>query len=94
MNPIEMSLVFISILQEDENVVDVHPKEDPQVVPKDIIHDALERRWRNTEAKGHTNPFEGAKLCVVDGFLDIFVMDSHLMEPTDKVYPRKNSETP
>ena len=83
-----MSLVFISIFREDENVVDVHPYENPQVVSKDIIHDTLERSWRVTEAKGHNNAFEGAKLCVQGSFLDIFVMDSNLMEPTDKVYLR------
>ena len=56
------------------------------MVSKDIIHDALERRLRVTEAKGHNNPFEGAKLCVEGGFLDIFAVDSNLVEPADKVY--------
>ena len=93
MYQIKMSLMLISILREDENVVDVHPYENPQVVSKDIIHDALEGRWRVTEAKGHNNPFECAKLCVEGGFLDIFVMDSNLMEPTDKVCLRKHDGT-
>ena len=88
MYQIWMSLVFLSIFGEEEDVVDVHPYEYPPVVLKDIIHDALERRWRVTEAKGHNNPFEGAKLCVEGGSLDIFVMDSNLMESTDKVYLR------
>ena len=57
-----MLLVFIRILREGKNVVDVHPYENIQVVSKDIIHDAFERRWRVTEAKGHNNPLEGAKL--------------------------------
>ena len=86
MYQIEMSLVFIRILREDENVVDVHPYEDPQVVSKDTIHDALKRRWRVTEAKGHNNPFNGAKLCVEGGFLHIFVGDSDLVESANKVY--------
>ena len=86
MYQIQMSLVFLSILREDENVVDVHPYENLQVVSKDITHDALEDRWRVKKAKAHNNPFEGVKLCVEGGFLDIFVMDSNLMEPTDKVY--------
>ena len=94
MYQIEMLLVFLSILREDKNVVDVHPYQNPQVVSKDIIYDALERRWRVTEAKGHNNPFEGAKLCVEGGFLDIFIMDSNLMEPTDKVYLLKYGGTP
>ena len=85
MYQIEMSLVFIRILREDEDVVDVHPYKDPQVVSKDTIRDALERRWRITEAKGHNNPLEGAKSCVEGGFLDIFVLDSDLAEPTNKV---------
>ena len=54
----------------------------------------LERRWHVTEAKGHNDPFEGAKLSVEGGFLDMFVMDSNLMEPTDKVYLRKHGGTP
>ena len=94
MYQIEKSLVFIRILQEDEDVVNVHPYKDPQVVSKDIIHDALERRWRITEAKGHNNPLEGAKLRVEGGFLDIFVLDSDLVEPTNKVDLRKNGGTP
>ena len=91
---IEMSLVFIRIFREGEDVVDVHPYKDPQVVWKDIIHGALERRWRITEAKGHNNPLEGAKLCVEGGFLDIFVVDSDLVEPTNKVDLRKYGRTP
>ena len=51
MYQIEMSLVFIRILREDEDVVDVHPYKDPQVFSKDIIHDMLERRWCITQAK-------------------------------------------
>ena len=94
MYQIEMSLVLIRNLREDENVVDVHPYANPQVVWKDIIHDALERRWRVTEAKGHNNPFDGGKLCVEGSFLDIFVMDSNLVEPADKVYLRKYGGTP
>ena len=77
--------MFVRILREDEDVVNVHPYKDPQVVWKDIVHDALERRWRITEAKGHNNPLEGAKLCVEGGFVDIFVLNSDLVEPTNKV---------
>ena len=85
MYQVEVSLVFVRILREDEDVVNVHPYKDPQVVSKDIVHGALERRWRITEAKGHNNPLEGAKLCVEGGFLDIFVLNSDLVEPTNKV---------
>ena len=85
MYQVEVSLVFVRILREDEDVVNVHPYQDPQVVSKDIVHDALECRWRITEAKGHNNPLEGAKLCVEGGFLDIFVLNSDLVEPTNKV---------
>ena len=76
MYQVEVSLVFVRFLREDEDVVNVHPYKDPQVVSKDIVHDGLERRWRITEAKGHNNPLEGAKLCVEGGFLDIFVLNS------------------
>ena len=85
MYQVEVSLVFDCILREDEDVVNVHPYKDPQVVSKDIVHDALERRWRITEAKGHNNPLEGAKFCVEGGFIDIFVLNSDLVEPTNKV---------
>ena len=94
MYQIEMSLVFIRILREEEDVVDVHPYKDPQVVSEDIIHDALERPGRITEAVGHNSPLEGAKLCVEGGFPDIFVVDSHLVEPTNKVDLRKYGGTP
>ena len=94
MYQIEMSYVFIHILSEDEDVVDVHPYEHPQVVSQDIIHDVLKRGWRVTEAKGHDSPFEGAKWCVEGGFLDIFVVDSDLVEPANKVYLRKYGGTP
>ena len=86
--------MFIRILQEDEDVVHVHPYKDPQLVPKDIIHDALQRQWRVTESKGHNNPLEGAKLCVEGGFLDIYVVDSDLVKPTNKVDLRKYGGTP
>ena len=56
MYQIEMLLVFIRILREDEDVVDVHPYKDPQVVSKDIIHGALERRRRITESKRALQP--------------------------------------
>ena len=94
MYQIEMSLVFIRLLREDEDVVNVHPYKDPQVVSKDIIHDALERRWRITEAKGHNNPPEGAQFRVEGGFLDIFVVHSDLVGPTNKVDLRKDGGTP
>ena len=45
MYQIEMLLLFIRICRENKNVIDVRPYKDPQVVSKDIIHDALERRW-------------------------------------------------
>ena len=86
--------MFISILREDKDIVDLHPYKDPQVVSKDIIHDALERRRRITEAKGHNNPLEGAYLCVEGGFLDIFIVDSDLVEPTNKVDLPKYGGTP
>ena len=85
MYQVEVSLVFVRILREDEDVVNVHQYKDPQVVSKDIVHDALERPWRIAEAKGHNNPVEGAKLCVEGGFLDILVLNSDLVEPTNKV---------
>ena len=43
MYQIKMLLVLICILREDEDVVAVHPYKGPQMVSKDIIHDALER---------------------------------------------------
>ena len=94
MYQVRMSLVFIRILREDEDVVDVHPYKDPQMLSKDIIQNALERRWRITEAKGHNNPLEGAKLRVEGGFLDIFVVDSDLVEPNNRVNFPKYGGTP
>ena len=37
MYQVEVSLVFVRILREDEDVVNVHPYKDPQVVSKDIM---------------------------------------------------------
>ena len=85
MYQMEMSLVFIRILREDKDVVNVQPYKNSQVVSKDIIQDTLKRRWRITEAEWHNNPLEGAKLCVEGSFLDIFVVDSDPVEPTNKV---------
>ena len=65
MYQIEMSLVFISILREDENAVDVHPFENPQVVSKDIIHDASERRLRVPEAEKSITTHSKAPNCVL-----------------------------
>ena len=56
---IEVSLVFLSILRENEDVVHVHPYKNFEVVSKDVIYDTLERLWRLAEAKGHNHPFEG-----------------------------------
>ena len=39
MYQVEVSLVFVRILREDEDVVNVHPYKDPQVVSKDIVYD-------------------------------------------------------
>ena len=86
MYQIEMSLVFIRILRSYKNIVDVHPQDDPQVVSKGIVHNAL--------AKEHKNPLEGAKLCVESGFLDIFVVDLDLVKPTNKVDLQKYGGTP
>ena len=94
MYQIEMSLVFVSILRENEAVVDVHPYKNPQVVSNNVIYDTLECRWRIAEAQGHNNPFEGRKLRVEGDCSDIFVMDLNLVEPTDKIYLRKDVGTP
>ena len=71
----------------------IHPKI-PKVVSKDVFYDTLERRWHVAEAKGYNNPFKGSQLLAEGGFLDIFVMDSDLVEPTDRVYLRKDCGTP
>ena len=94
MYQIEVSLVFLSVLQENENVVDVYPYKNPQLVSKNVIYDKLECPWCIAEARGHNNPFEGSKLRVEGGFFDIFVMDSNLVEPTDKIYLREDGGTP
>ena len=94
MYQIEMSLVFIRILREDEDVVIVQPYGDPQMVSKDNIQDALERPWRITDAEGHNNPLEGAKLCVEGGFLNTFVVDSDLGNPLPRLIFENTVEPP
>ena len=90
----EMSLAFVRILREGEDVFDVHPYKNPQVVSKDILQNALKRRFRITESKGRNNPLEGAKLCVKGSFVDILVMDLDLVEPTNKLDLQKYGGTP
>ena len=77
--------MFLGVLGENEDVVNIHPYKNPQVVSKNIIDDALERRWCIAEVKGHKNPLEGPELRDEGSVFDIFVLDSNLMEPTDKV---------
>ena len=86
--------MLLSVLGETEDVVDVHPNENPRVVSKNVICDTLECRCRIVEAKGHNNPFKGLKLRVERGFFDFFVIDSYLMKPTDKIYLRKDGGPP
>ena len=86
MYQIEVSLVFFSILRENDNVLDVHPYENPQVVSKNVIYHMLECQWCIAEAKGPNDTFQGPKLRVEGGFSDISVMDPNLVEPTDKMY--------
>ena len=76
--------MFTSILREDEDVIDIHPYKNPQVVSKNVIDDTLECRWCIAEVEAHNNPFEGPKLRVEGSFFDIFVMDSNLVGPSDK----------
>ena len=49
------------------------------------MDDALECGWCIAEAGGHKDPFKGSKLRVEGSLLDIFVVDSNLVGPTDKV---------
>ena len=94
MYPIEVSLVFLSVPRENEDIVDVHPYENHQVVSMDVIYDTSECRWRIAEAKGPNNPLEGPKLRVQWGLFDIFVMYSNLVEPTDEIFLPKDGGTP
>ena len=93
MYQIEVSLVFMSVLREDAEVIDIHPYHNPQVVSKNVIDNTLERQWCIAEAKEHNNPFEGPKLRDEGRFFDIFVMDSNLVEPTDKIDLPKDRRT-
>ena len=55
------------------------------VVCETVSDHTLECRWCIAEAGGHNNPFEGPKLRAEGSFFNIFVMDSNLVEPTDKI---------
>ena len=91
---IEVSLVFLIILRENEDIIHIDPYKNPQVISENVIDDTLEWRWCIAEAEGHNNPFEGPKLCVDGSFFDIFVMDSNLVEPSDKINLGKDGRTP
>ena len=94
MHQIEVSLVFIGVLREDEDVIDIHPCKNPQAFSKNFIDDALECRWCIAEAEGHNDPFEGPKLRVEGSCFDIFVVDSNLVQPTDKLDLLKDRRAP
>ena len=94
MHQIEVSLVFLGVLREDKDVIDKHRYKNPQLVSKNKIDNMLEWRWCILEAEGHNNQLEGPKLCVEGSFFDIFVMDSNLVEPTDKVDLGKDGGAP
>ena len=85
--------MFRGILAEDEDVVNIHPQENSEVISKNIIDDALECRWCIAEAEGN-NQFELPKLRVEGSFFNIFVVDSNLVEPTDKVDFGKDRRVP
>ena len=80
-----MLLVFLGVLQEDKEVIDIHPYGNPVVISRSVIDNRLHCRWCIAAAKGHDNPFKAPKLRVEGSVLDIFVMDSKLVEITDKV---------
>ena len=82
---IEVLLVFLSVLRDNEDVIHIHPYENPQVVSKNVIDNKLECRWCIAEAEGHNNPFQSPKLRVEGSIFDIFVMDSNLVGLTDNI---------
>ena len=94
MYQIELSLVFLSTLREDEDVIDGHPYKNLPTVLENVIDHTLECRWCIAEAEGHKNPFEGPKLRVEGSFFDVFLMDSNPVEPTDKINLGKDGRTP
>ena len=77
--------MFIGVLREDEDGIEIPPYKKNQVVLKSVIDNTLERRCCIAEAKRHNNTFEGPKLRVRGSFFDILVVDSNLVEATDKV---------
>ena len=94
MYQIEVTLGFLSILREDEDVIDTHPYENPQVVSENFIGHTLECPWCIAEPERHNNPFKGPKLRVEGSFFDIFVMYSNRVDPTDKMNLGKSGRTP
>ena len=61
---------------------------------ENVNGDTLECGWYIAQAKEHYNRFDGPKLRVEGSFFDIFVMDSNLVEPTDKVNFLKERRAP
>ena len=56
--------MFLGVLWEDKDVMDIHPYENFQVVSKNVIDNKQERRWCSADAERHNNPLEGSKLRV------------------------------
>ena len=86
MYQIGVSLVFLNILRGDQKIIDAHPCKNPQVVSRNVIDHTLGCCSCIAETKRDYNPFKGPKLRVEGSYFDIFVMDSNLVEPCDKIY--------
>ena len=80
-----MLLMFLVILGEGGDVLEIHPHKNSQVISKSIIDNVLEDPWCLAEAERHSDPLAGSKLCMEGSCFDIFVVDWSRVEPTHKV---------
>ena len=91
---VKVLLIFLVILGEGGDAVDIHPHKNSQVILRNIIDNPLEHPWCLAEAERHSDPLEGSKLCMEGSFFNIFVMDSNWVEPTYRVALCKDRTAP
>jgi hypothetical protein len=57
-NLLAMLQLFLPILVENEDVIQIHRQKIIGEIPQDIFHHPHERCWGNFQAKGHDHPFK------------------------------------
>ncbi len=74
-----MLLVFIEVVEVDQDVIKIYNYEDVHHVREDIVHEALESSHSVRKSEKHNQPFEGPIVGPECGFPLTFVCDMDKM---------------